>query len=66
MIVPFSSWASWLGDREVLSIAVYTGSWDISGHFQCYVGNFLVNGDLIDIANGKRCGNSNSELPPGF
>lgn len=66
MIVPLATWVGWLGDREVLSIAVYIGSWEISQPFQCYVGNFVVNGELMDIANAKRFANSNSELPPGF
>jgi len=66
MIVPLATWVGMIGNREVVSIAAYIGSWDISQPFECFLGNFEVNGELIDIANAKRCMNPNSELPLGF
>jgi len=66
LLQPLESWMNIFGDRQVTNIYIYIGTWTISSPFQCYIGDFAINGVHIDIANAKRCLGSSSELPVGF
>ena len=66
LLQPLESWMNIFGDRQVTNIYIYVGTWTISSPFQCYIGDFAVNGVHIDIANAKRCLGPSSELPVGF
>jgi len=66
LLQPLESWMNIFGDRQVTNIYIYFGTWTISSPFECYIGDFAVNGVHIDIANAKRCLGPSSELPVGF
>jgi len=59
-------WADVLGDRQVTHIFLYVGAWDLADPFMCLIGEFAVNDKLLDLANAKRCGDPNSDLPTGY
>ncbi len=51
---PLSAYAGSLGDRQVTGIGVFVGRWTLDSPFDCYVGDFSVNGVLVDFANARR------------
>ncbi|MCJ7464169.1 MAG: hypothetical protein MUO81_05445 [Thermoplasmata archaeon] len=54
MLAPLTMWMTMIGDRSVISVSIYVGGWDISGQYQCYLGDFSINGVMIDFANMAR------------
>lgn len=66
LLQPLESWMTIFGDRQVTQIFIYIGTWTISSPFQCYIGDFAINGVHVDVANAKRCLGSSTELPVGY
>lgn len=66
LVLPFGFWASMIGDCDVLSVSIHLGGWDIANPYQCYLGDFAINGKAIDVANAGRFAGSSADLPPGF
>lgn len=54
MLAPLTMWITMIGDKSVISVSIYVGGWDISGQYQCYLGDFSINGIMIDFANMAR------------
>ena len=54
MLAPLTMWITMIGDKSVISVSIYVGGWDISGQYQCYLGDFSINGVMIDFANMAR------------
>ena len=54
MLAPLTMWITMIGDKSVISVLIYVGGWDISGQYQCYLGDFSINGIMIDFANMAR------------
>jgi len=54
MLAPLTMWTTMIGDSSVISVSIYVGGWDISGQYQCYLGDFSINGIMIDFANMAR------------
>jgi len=63
---PLITWIREMGDVNVLSINIYIGQWDITSPYQCYVADFTVNGNNVDLSNAARIRGSMSDLPNGF
>lgn len=63
MLAPLSMWMTMIGDRSVISVSIYVGGWDISGQYQCYLGDFSINGIMIDLANMARKAGTTQEWP---
>jgi hypothetical protein len=63
MLAPLSMWLTMIGDRSVISVSVYVGCWDIAGEYQCYLGDFSINGIVIDFANMARKAGTTLECP---
>lgn len=66
LVMPFETWASMIGDYEVISISIHIGGWDIANPYQCYLGDLSINGKFIDIANAGRSVGKSADLPLGF
>jgi len=63
MLAPLTMWMMMIGDRSVISVSIYVGGWDISGQYQCYLGDFSINGIMIDFANMARKAGTTQEWP---
>lgn len=59
-------WIAAIGNAEVIMISIFVGEWDLTGPYQCYLGDFAINGKLIDLANSKRTSSGGWDLPEGF
>jgi hypothetical protein len=40
--------------------------WELTSPYQCYLGDYAINGKLIDLANSKRTSSGGWDLPAGF
>jgi len=63
MLAPLTMWITMIGDKSVISVSIYVGGWDISGQYQCYLGDFSINGVMIDFANMARKAGTTQEWP---
>ena len=63
MLAPLTMWVTMIGDRSVISVSIYVGGWDISEQYQCYLGDFSINGVMIDLANMARKAGTTQEWP---
>ena len=63
MLAPLTMWMTMIGDRSVISVSIYVGGWDISEQYQCYLGDFSINGIMIDFANMARKAGTTQEWP---
>jgi hypothetical protein len=63
MLAPLTMWTTMIGDRNVVSVSIYVGDWDVSGQYQCYLGDFSINGIMIDLANMARKAGTTQEWP---
>ena len=61
-----SGWTETLGDAEVIMISIFVGKWDLTSPYQCYLGDFTINGKLIDLANSRMISSGGWDLPEGF
>ena len=60
------SWGTLLSDPTVIQILIVIGGWEISKPYKVYVGDFSVNGAMIDLSNAKRTMSTGSEPPLNF
>lgn len=60
------AWAEMLGNPEVIMISIFVGKWDLTSPYQCYLGDFAINGKLIDLANMRMVSTGGWDLPAGF
>jgi len=65
-IVSLETWVATIGNRQVTSVCVYMGNWDLSSPYQCYIGGLAINEKPIDLANAVKITGSKIDLPPGF
>jgi hypothetical protein len=65
-VMTLSDWQVTLGTANVMSINLYTGSWDISSPFISYIGDLAINGNHVSLSNLGRCSGSPADLPQGF
>jgi hypothetical protein len=63
LLAPLTMWMMMIGDRSVISVSIYIGGWDISKQYQCYLGDFSINGIMIDFANMARKAGTMQEWP---
>lgn len=59
-------WTGALGNVEVVMISIFVGMWELTSPYQCYLGDYAINGKLIDLANSKRTSSGGWDLPAGF